>query len=87
MRSRFSNSIGLAIGNADEARFTTILAIALLYFVTARFGLFFGSVENTASLIWAPGGIALAAFLCFGFHVWPGVALGAAHEDRGGSCP
>lgn len=54
------------------------MAIALLYFVTGKFGIILGSVENTASLIWAPGGIALAAFLCFGFDVWPGVALGAA---------
>lgn len=56
------------------------IAIALLipiYYISARFGLTYGSVESSASLIWAPAGISLAALLWFGNGIWPGILIGA----------
>lgn len=53
------------------------LLLALAYFLAARFGLTFGSINNSASLIWAPSGISLAALIWFGPRVLAGVFLGA----------
>ena len=34
-------------------------------------------MDDRVVLVWPPAGIALAAILLFGYHFWPGVALGA----------
>ncbi|HEX5648785.1 MAG TPA: MASE1 domain-containing protein [Steroidobacteraceae bacterium] len=52
-------------------------ALVLVYFVTGRLGLHFASVHESASAVWPPTGIALAALLLFGRHVWPAVFVGA----------
>jgi PAS domain S-box-containing protein len=54
-----------------------IVGLALLYFVTGRFGLSFAAVGGVATAVWPPAGIALAALLRFGPALWPGVAIGA----------
>ena len=54
-----------------------ILALAGLYFLTAKLGLALSLVGNSATLIWPPSGLSLAALLIFGYRLWPGVALGA----------
>ena len=54
-----------------------ILALALIYFFTGKFGLHFSFLNQNASVIWPPTGIALAAVLLFGYRVWPGICLGA----------
>jgi two-component system, NarL family, sensor histidine kinase FusK len=54
-----------------------IIALAAIYLVVARAGLMLDAVAGFATLVWPPTGIALAALLCFGFRLWPGVALGA----------
>ncbi len=55
----------------------TLLAVALAYFVFAKLGLTLASVNPSASPIWAPTGIALAAVLLGGLRVWPAVLAGA----------
>ena len=54
-----------------------VAILAAVYFITAKVGLRFAFVNPSATPLWAPTGIVLAAFLIFGFRVWPGVFLGA----------
>ncbi len=48
-----------------------------LYFSTAEFGLQVNPVNNFATLIWIPSGLALAFLFIFGLKYWPAVTLGA----------
>jgi diguanylate cyclase (GGDEF)-like protein len=54
-----------------------VAALAFIYLCAGKVGLRFAFVHPSATALWAPTGIALAAFLIFGFRVWPGVFLGA----------
>ena len=58
-------------------RIAVHLAILALYFVAARFGLHLAFVNASATAIWAPTGIALAAVLAFGYRVWPTIFIAA----------
>lgn len=51
--------------------------LALMYFTAAKLGLALAIVHPSASAVWPPTGIALAAFLLYGNRVWPGIAIGA----------
>ena len=55
----------------------TATAVALLYVLSARWGLNFWVVQNNVTLVWPPAGIALAALLLCGYRMLPGVVLGA----------
>ncbi|MER5893436.1 MASE1 domain-containing protein [Streptomyces sp. NPDC001876] len=55
----------------------TILAVAALYYATARLGLLQQLVRGQVTPLWPPTGIAVAALLLFGVRVWPGIAVGA----------
>lgn len=55
----------------------TAAALAVVYFGAAKLGLRLAYVNPSATAVWAPTGIALAAFLIFGFRIWPGIFLGA----------
>src|SRR5256712_2114166 len=58
----------------------TAVAAALLaavYLAVARWGLRLAFVNPSATPIWPPTGIALAALLVLGYRVWPGILLGA----------
>jgi len=61
-------------GLSDLAR---IAALALIYFITGKLGLEMALFHQSASPIWPPTGIALAALLLLGYRVWPGIWLGA----------
>src|SRR5437773_1202648 len=54
-----------------------ILGLAALYFLAGKLGLLLAFVHASATAVWAPTGIALAAFLVLGYRVWPGIFLGA----------
>jgi integral membrane sensor domain MASE1 len=54
-----------------------ILALALVYFVTAVFGFSLNSYSQIATLIWPAAGISLAAILIWGSRLWPAIFLGA----------
>lgn len=54
-----------------------ILALASLYFLTAKLGLALSLIGNSVTLIWPLSGLSLAALLIFGYRLWPGVFLGA----------
>jgi signal transduction histidine kinase len=51
--------------------------LAGVYFVAGKLGLMLASVHPSASAVWPPTGIALAAVLLFGNRVWPGILIGA----------
>jgi diguanylate cyclase (GGDEF)-like protein len=54
-----------------------LATLAAVYFVAAKLGLRLAFVHASATPVWPPTGIALAAFLSFGYRVWPGIFLGA----------
>jgi signal transduction histidine kinase len=47
------------------------------YVATARIGLSFDALAGIATTVWPPTGIALAALVLRGVHLWPAVALAA----------
>src|SRR5436190_24345601 len=60
-----------------RAYLPTIALIAAVYFVAGKLGLTLAFVNASATAVWPPTGIALAAFLLLGYRVWPGIFLGA----------
>jgi PAS domain S-box-containing protein len=54
-----------------------IVILTVIYLLAARFGLSFASFHPSASIIWPPTGIALAATILFGYRMGFGVFLGA----------
>ena len=64
---------------ARVAAHPALLAIALaaVYFASAKLGLAFAFATPSVTAIWPPTGLALAALLLGGRRLWPGVALGA----------
>lgn len=53
------------------------IALAAVYFGTARLGLVFAIPPGNATSVWPPSGIAFVALLLFGYRVWPGVFFGS----------
>ena len=49
----------------------------VVYFFTGKLGLSFAFLNASASPVWPPSGIALAAILLFGYRVWPAILFGA----------
>lgn len=60
-----------------------LMLVAASYYVTGRFGLQFASLHPSATVLWAPTGISIVAFLLGGYRMWPGVALGAFLVNMG----
>jgi signal transduction histidine kinase len=56
--------------------FTAVLLTAL-YIVAGKLGLMLGLIHPSASAVWAPTGIAIAALLILGQRMWPGIFVGA----------
>jgi integral membrane sensor domain MASE1 len=54
-----------------------IVILFAIYFGTARFGLSLDAVSRFATLVWFPSGLAVAALLLFGYHLWPGILIAA----------
>ena len=55
----------------------TVTVLAAVYLIAAKLGLKLAFVHVSATAVWPPTGIALAAFLVFGYRVCPGVFAGA----------
>ena len=51
--------------------------LAIAYFIAGKLGLMLASLHASASPVWPPAGIALAAMLLFGYRVWPAIFVGA----------
>jgi signal transduction histidine kinase/CheY-like chemotaxis protein len=64
----------------DSRRFRTlptICVLTLIYFVAGKLGLQLAFLHASASPVWPPAGIALAALLLLGYRTWPAIFLGA----------
>src|SRR5881296_4725591 len=51
--------------------------LTLVYFIAGKFGLLLASLHASASPVWPPAGIALAALLLLGYRAWPAIFVGA----------
>src|SRR5467141_3885174 len=51
--------------------------LAVIYFIAGKLGLMLASLHASASPVWPPAGIALAALLLLGYRVWPAIFIGA----------
>src|SRR2546425_2055235 len=54
-----------------------VAALTLVYVIAGKLGLMLAFVHASATAVWPPTGIALAAFLLLGHRVWPAILLGA----------
>jgi len=54
-----------------------VVLVGGAYYVAAVLGLRLALIERNVTPLWPPTGIAVVAFLIFGWRVWPGVALAA----------
>src|SRR5213082_3012617 len=64
----------------DSRRFRTLLSAVVLaggYFIAGKLSLKLAFLHASASPVWPPAGIALAALLFFGFRLWPAIFIGA----------
>jgi signal transduction histidine kinase/CheY-like chemotaxis protein len=52
-------------------------ALALIYIVAGKLSLHLAFLHKSASPVWPPAGIALAALIILGFRVWPAIFVGA----------
>src|SRR5260370_10285579 len=59
----------------SELRLIGILTVA--YFISGKLGLMLASLHASASPVWPPAGIALAALILFGYGAWPAIFVGA----------
>src|SRR5438034_2716502 len=59
----------------SELRLIGILTVA--YFIAGKLGLILASLHASASPVWPPAGIALAALLVLGYRAWPAIFVGA----------
>ncbi len=53
-----------------------VAVLAVLYVVAGRIGLELAHIQDNATLVWPPTGLALGALILFGRSLWPGVFLG-----------
>ena len=58
-------------------KLTTVLLLTVIYLIAGKLGLRLAFVNPSATAVWAPTGIALAALLVLGHQVWPGIFFGA----------
>lgn len=54
-----------------------IVSLIIVYFVSGKLGLRLAFLNESVSPVWAPTGIAIAAFLLLGFRTWPAILIGA----------
>src|SRR6266702_6747327 len=54
-----------------------LVAIGVIYFVLAKGGLTLASIHPSATPIWPPTGVALAAVLLWGYRTWPAIFIAA----------
>src|SRR5437016_12293600 len=51
--------------------------VTIVYFIAGKLGLSLAFLYASASPVWPPAGIALAALLLLGYRVWPAIFVGA----------
>jgi len=69
------NALGAGLPGARYAGLLVLVSAA--YFLAGKFGLQFASLHPSATMLWAPTGISLAALLLGGYRMWPAIVAGA----------
>ena len=69
--------------DADLQNLAWIAAVAIIYYVAGKLGLYFASFTASSTSVWPPTGIAFAAMLLLGYQIWPGIFLGAFFVNLG----
>ena len=57
--------------------FALFTILTVVYFISGKLGLRLAFANPSATAVWPPTGLALAAFLIFGYRVWPAIFVGA----------
>ena len=65
------------MGMSGPRRWIALAALTVAYVLAGKLGLLFASVHASATAVWPPTGIALAALLLLGRGAWPAVSVGA----------
>lgn len=63
--------------NFTLRRVLEIIALAVLYVITAKIGQLIAVPPGNVTPMWIPSGIILAAVLIRGYWIWPGIFIGA----------
>ena len=72
------NSERTAPANSSRSRILIAAAIlAAVYFVVGKLSLKLAFLNASASPVWPPAGITVAALLLYGYRLWPGIFVGA----------
>lgn len=71
-----SKQVKLALARLGREQ-TILVAVVLAYLITGKLGLQLHIANPAASLVFAPPGIALGAYLVLGYRVWPAILLAA----------
>src|SRR5262245_49774373 len=69
LKPRIFNTIGSDAG--------ALIVVGLAYFTLAVLGLRLASIHPSATPIWPPTGLAIAAILLRGYRIWPAIFVGA----------
>ena len=75
--SRVRTRLRATPSEGPRSGWAAIAGLGLVYFVAAKLGLQLAYLHASATAVWAPTGIAVAALLRLGCGVWPGIFLGA----------
>ena len=67
----------LAMFARRSSTLAAIAILALVYFVAGKLGLQLAFLHASASPVWPPAGIAVAALLVLGYRTWPAIFIGA----------
>jgi integral membrane sensor domain MASE1 len=59
------------------SRLPLIGVFAITYVIAGKIGLNLASLHPSASPVWPPAGIGLAAILLLGYRAWPAIFVGA----------
>src|SRR5258707_5401922 len=68
------------VGTMQSRRFSALPLIgvfAIIYLIAGKIGLNLASLHASASPVWPPAGIGLAAILLLGYRAWPAIFVGA----------
>src|SRR5437763_461846 len=76
-----SFSLGRMKQSPVVRRVTLLVGLALIYYLSAIAGLRFAYINTSVTTVWPPTGIALAAFVLFGYEVGPAILVGACFAN------
>ena len=53
-----------------------VVALAAVYYATARLGLSLAYLDGAVTALWPPVGVGIAVLTRFGLRLWPGIVIG-----------